>query len=134
MAVVTLIGLFGTLVLAAGIPCYLLAAFILRRRTSFFIALAMLCGYLGGATLLWNLLTPDWSLTISATFAASVNAAKYGHPAEHYAQGIVVGMAFGAALGAIAAGGVTAVLCRQKGVNAHGVTCRRVIEDPDSIR
>lgn len=119
MAVVAFIALFGTLVLVPGIPCYLLAALILHRRTSLFIAVAMLCGYLGGATLLWNLLTSHWSLPLSTTFAASVNAAKYGHPTEHYAQGIVVGMAFGAGLGAIAAGGVTAVLCRQKGVNAH---------------
>jgi hypothetical protein len=113
-----MIGLFGTLVLVPGIPCYLLAALIRRRRTSLFIAVAMLCGYVGGATLVWNLLTSDWRLSLSTTFAASVNAAKYGHPTEHYAQGIVVGMAFGAVLGALAAGGVTAVLCRQR-VNAH---------------
>ncbi len=79
----------------------------------------MLCGYIGGATLVWKLLTSQWSLSLSTTFTASVNAAKYGHPTEHYAQGIVVGMAFGAVLGAVAAGGVTAVLCRQKGVNAQ---------------
>jgi hypothetical protein len=114
-----MIGLFGTLVLVPGIPCYLLAALIRRRRISLFIAVAMLCGYVSGATLVWNLLTWDWSLSLSTTFAASVNAAKYGHPTEHYAQGIVVGMAFGAVVGAIAAGGVTAVFCRQKGVNAH---------------
>jgi hypothetical protein len=113
-----MIGLFGTLVLVPGIPCYLLAALIRRRRTSLFIAVAMLCGYVGGATLVWNLLTSDWRLSLSTTFAASVNAAKYGHPTEHYAEGIVVGMAFGAVLGALAAGGVTAVLCRQR-VNAH---------------
>jgi hypothetical protein len=112
------IALFGTLVLVPGIPCYLLAALIRRRRTSLFIAIAMLFGYAGGATLVWNLLTADWSLSLSTTFAASVNAAKYGHPTEHYAQGLVVGMAFGAVLGAVAAGGVTGVLCRQK-VNRH---------------
>jgi len=114
-----MIGLFGTLVLVPGIPCYLLAALIRRRRTSLFIAVAMLCGYVGGATLVWNLLTSDWSLSLSTTFAASVNAAKYGHPTEHYAQGIVIGMAFGAVLGAIAAGAVTGLLCRRKAVNAH---------------
>ena len=114
-----MIGLFGTLVLVPGIPCYLLAALIRRRRTSLFIAVAMLCGYVGGATLVWNLLTSDWSLSPSTTFAASVNAAKYGHPTEHYAQGIVIGMAFGAELGAIAAGAVTGLLCRRKAVNAH---------------
>ena len=114
-----MIGLFGTLVLVPGIPCYLLTALIRRRRTSLFVAGAMLCGYVGGATLAWSLVTSDWSLPLSTTFAASVNAAKYGHPTEHYAQGIVVGMAFAAVLGAFAAAGVSAVLLRQKGVNAH---------------
>jgi hypothetical protein len=119
VVVAYMIGLFGTLVLVPGIPCYLSAALIRRRRFSLFIAVGMLCGYGSGATLVWNLLTSDWSLSLSTTFAASVNAAKYGHPTEHYAQGIVIGMAFGAVLSAIAAGGVTAVFCRQKGVNAH---------------
>jgi hypothetical protein len=113
------IALFGTLFLVPGIPCYLLSAVIQRRRTSFFTAVAMLCGYLGGATLVWCLLPDDWTLSLSTTFAASVNAAKYGHPTEHYAQGILVGMAFAAVVGAIGAGGVTAFLFRQKGVNAH---------------
>ena len=113
-----IIGLFGTLFLVPGIPCYLLSAVIHRRRTSFFIAVAILCGYFGGATLVWNLVPSDWPLSLSTTFAASVNATKYGHPTEHYAEGIVVGMAFAAVVGAITAGGVTAFLFKQKRVNA----------------
>jgi hypothetical protein len=78
----------------------------------------MLCGYLGGAALVWNLVLSDWSLSLSTTFAASVNAAKYGHPTEHYAEGVLVGMTFAAVVGAITAGGVTAFLFKQKRVIA----------------
>ena len=114
-----IIGLFGTLFLVPGIPCYLLMVAIQRRRTSFFVAVALLCGYLGGATLVWNLIPSNWPLSLSKTFAASVNAAKYGHPTEHYAQGVVVGMAFAAVMGAIALGGLTAFLFKHSHVNAH---------------
>ena len=114
-----IIGLFGTLFLVPGIPCYLLVAAIQRRRTSFFVAVALLCGYLGGATLVWNLIPSNWPLSLSKTFAASVNAAKYGHPTEHYAQGIVACMAFAAVMGAIAVGGLTAFLFKHSHVNPH---------------
>jgi len=117
-----IIGLLGTLFLAPGIPCYLLMAAIQRRRTSFLVAVAMLCGYLGGGILVWNLIPSNWPLSLSKTFAASVNAAKYGHPTEHYAEGIVVGMAFAAVMGAIAVGGLTAFLFKHSHVNPTGST------------
>ena len=114
-----IIGLFGTLILAPGIPCYLLMAAIQRRRTSFFVAVAMLFGYLGGAALVWNLIPSNWPLSLSTTFAASVNAAKYGHPTEHYAEGILVGMAFAAVIGAFAVGGLTAFFFGRRHVSTH---------------
>jgi uncharacterized protein (DUF2062 family) len=45
-----------------------------------------------------------WALPLWTTLAASVNAAKYGHPVEHYAQGIVIGMMFGAVVAAVIGG------------------------------
>jgi hypothetical protein len=113
-----MVGLFGTLILIPGIPCYLVIAAIRRRRTSFLRAVAMLCGYLGGATLAWELVPSKWTLPLSTTFAASVDAAKYGHPTEHYAECILVAMALAAVVGAISAGGFAVLLSRRGHLHA----------------
>jgi hypothetical protein len=58
-------------------------------------------GCLTGVLFVWALLPRDWTLPFWTTLAASVNAAKYGHPVEHYAQGVVVAMMFFAVVGGI---------------------------------
>ena len=78
----------------------------------------MLCGYAGGAALIWNLRPSDWKLPLSETFAASVDAVKYGHPVEHYAEAILVWMMFASVAGAVVAGGVTTLLSRRLLKNA----------------
>jgi HAMP domain-containing protein len=48
------------------------------------------------------------------TFAASVNAERYGHPVEHYAQLTVIWLLFGAVVGAAVSGAAAAWLLRRQ--------------------
>jgi hypothetical protein len=73
---------------------------------------AILLGYIGGGTVAWSLVPPEWQMSFRETLAASVNAEKYGHPIEHYAQDIVVMTLFACAVGALIGGILAATTAR----------------------
>ena len=70
---------------------------------------AFVLGALASIFGIWHLVPSGWTLPFWTTLEASVNAKQYGHPVEHYAQGIVLMLIFGAALGG-GVGAATAVL------------------------
>ncbi len=112
------VGLLGTLILAPCIPFFLFTGALEWRRTrrlprQFLVALAMLCGFVGGAAVVWSAIPSEWTLPLWKTFEAAGNAAKYGHQTEHYAEIVVFLMITAAVLAAAAAGGVTAVAWRR---------------------
>jgi len=114
-----IIGLLGTLGLIAGGLTYIVVTLANRRLGPVLVPAGILCGYLAGALVVWTLVPGEWTLPFWTTLAATVNAAKYGHPVEHYAEGIVIGIMFGAVVGA-AIGGfsthITGRLLRQRRV------------------
>lgn len=98
------VAFLGTLSLAAGGLIYVVVALTDRRPARLLAVAAMLCGYVAGAMFVWNLVPGDWTLPFWTTLAATVDSDKYGHPIEHYAEGIVVWMMFGAVVGSVLAG------------------------------
>jgi hypothetical protein len=76
------------------------------------IGAAILLGYIGGGALAWSLTSPAWTLPFGETLTAAVNAKTYGHPTEHYAQGIVVMMLSACAAGALVSGTLAAATAR----------------------
>jgi hypothetical protein len=76
------------------------------------IGAAILLGYIGAGALVWSLTPPAWKLPFGETLTAAVNAKTYGHPTEHYAQGIVVMMLFACAAGALIGGALAAATAR----------------------
>jgi hypothetical protein len=104
---VYIIGLLGTLALAAGGLTYIVVAVTGRRRRSLRLPAAIASGFFVGALFVWMLVPRSWPLPLWTTLAAAGNAEKYGHPVEHSAEGIVVWMMFGAVVGA-AGGGIGA--------------------------
>jgi len=76
--------------------------------------LAMLCGCIGGGLFIWSVVPRTWSLPLWATFAASVNAEKYGHPVEHYAELTVEWILFGAVVGAVGGGVIAGWLLKRR--------------------
>jgi hypothetical protein len=80
------------------------------------LAAGILAGCLAGILFVWAVVPREWTLSFWTTIAAAGNAAKYGHPVEHYAEGIVVAMMFYAVVGAATGGFLThftGVLLRQ---------------------
>jgi hypothetical protein len=73
---------------------------------------AILLGYLAGGALAWAATPGAWRLSFPETMAASVNAIRYGHPVEHYAQGIIVMMLVAAQLGALLCGSLAGLFGR----------------------
>jgi hypothetical protein len=66
-------------------------------------AAATILGYTGGGALGWSFVPAAWPLSLGQTLTASVNARTYGHPTEHYAQGVVLMMLFSCAVGGLLA-------------------------------
>ena len=118
------VGLLGTFALVVGGLVYITIALADRRYPwSLRAPTGGLCGYVAGVLFVWTIVPRDWTLPFWTTLAASVNAAKYGHPVEHYAEGIVVAMMFCGVVGAAFGGTVTHIargLLRQRRVRqAH---------------
>ncbi len=101
---VWMIGLLGTLLLSVGGLTYVVVGLAGRRPCAVRVPAGMLCGYVAGALFVWTLVPRDWTLPFWTTLAATVNAAKYGHAVEHYAEGIVIWIVFGAVVGAVVGG------------------------------
>jgi hypothetical protein len=99
-----IIGLFGTLILIAGGLMYVVDTLINRRLGPVVVPAGILCGYIGGALFVWSLIPREWTLPFWTTLAAAGNAEKYGHPVEHYAEGIIIAMMFAAVVGAVIGG------------------------------
>jgi hypothetical protein len=62
--------------------------------TGFFIQGALLSAFL-----VWQLLPAEWNLPFWTTLKATVDAKKYGHAVEHYAEGVAMMMTFAAVFG-----------------------------------
>jgi hypothetical protein len=101
------IGLAGTFVLITAGLTYMVVSLTDGRPGPIRVPGGILCGFIGGGLFVWSLVPRAWSLPLSTTLAATVNAERYGHQVEHAAEGIVVWMLFGAVVGAVA-GGVAA--------------------------
>ena len=78
----------------------------LRRPRLPVIPAGMLGGFVTGAWTFWILTTREWPLSFWTTLQAAGDAETYGHPIEHFAESLLVGMLFigaaGAAVGAFA--------------------------------
>jgi multisubunit Na+/H+ antiporter MnhB subunit len=107
------VGLLGTFALVVGGLTSITVTLADRRcPCSLRVPTGILCGYIAGVLFVWILVPRDWTLSFWTTLAAAVNAAKYGHPVEHYAEGIVVAMMFCAVVGAVVGGSVTHIAGR----------------------
>lgn len=104
-----IVGLLGTMALLAGALTFVVAAVANRRLGPVLVPAGILCGYIAGGLLVWSLIPREWTLPFWTTLAATVDSEKYGHPVEHYAEGIVIGMMFGGVVGSFM-GGVSAHL------------------------
>jgi hypothetical protein len=82
--------------------------------TGCFIAGALASGYVA-----WQLVPSEWTLPFLTTLEAAVNADKYGHAVEHYAENVVVMITFAAMLGGAACAGAAALVIRIRGRLAH---------------
>ena len=105
--------------LIAGGLIYIVVTLANRRLGPVSVPAGILCGYIAGTLFVWFLIPSEWTLPFWTTLAATVNAEKYGHPVEHYAEGIVIGMMFGAVVGAAIGGFSTHIagtLVRQRRV------------------
>jgi hypothetical protein len=64
-------------------------------------------GALASGVVVWQLVPSEWTLPFWTTLKATVDAEKYGHAVEHYAEGVVMMMTFAAVIGgATCVGGV----------------------------
>jgi hypothetical protein len=70
----------------------------------FFILGALASGFVG-----WQLVPSEWTLSFWTTLEATVDAEKYGHAVEHYAEGVVMMMTLAAVLGGCACAGAAAL-------------------------
>src|SRR5690349_3206131 len=76
-------------ILLLGLAAALALASLFARRRRRLIGTAVVVGYLAGGSFAWLMLPRAWPLSFPQTLAASVDAATYGHPVEHYSQGVV---------------------------------------------
>jgi hypothetical protein len=58
-------------------------------------------GALASGFVVWQLVPSEWTLPFWTTLKATVDAEKYGHAVEHYAEGVVMMMTFAAVLGGV---------------------------------
>ena len=73
---------------------------------------AVLAGYMGGGALVWRLVPSGWHLSFWQTMAASVDAEKYGHTVEHYAECVVIMILCACMAGAAISGVLAAATAR----------------------
>ena len=73
---------------------------------------ATLVGCMAGGALVWSLLPSQWHLSFWETVSASVDAEKYGHPIEHYAQGTVIMILCACMAGGVITGALAAITAR----------------------
>jgi hypothetical protein len=73
---------------------------------------AVFIGYLAGGALAWLRVPSGWKPSLWETLVASVDAERYGHPIEHYAQGVVIMLLCACAAGAIVGGMFATVAAR----------------------
>ena len=127
------VGLLGTFALIVGGLMYIAVALKDHRLRSLPSFAGILCGYTAGVLFVGALVPHDWTLPFWTTLAAAGNAAKYGHPVEHYAEGIVAGMMFCGVVGAVIGGSVTHIagtLLRQRKVGQGPQTGDRLWSAP----
>ena len=103
-----------SLIFLIGLVAVLSLAFVLsdRRAIRLGIAAATLVGYIGGGALMWRLVPSNWRLPFWETLAASVDAEKYGHPVEHYAESVTVMILAGCVAAALVCGVTAAAVGR----------------------
>jgi ribose/xylose/arabinose/galactoside ABC-type transport system permease subunit len=78
-----------------------------KRGRGVLIAGLFVLGALASGAAVWQLVPSQWTLPFWTTLKATVDAEKYGHAVEHYAEGVVMMMTFAALIGGAAcAGGV----------------------------
>jgi hypothetical protein len=105
---VYLIAMIGGALFVTIIPIMLSSAVKHRRRTALVISSTMMTAFLAGGVLSWNLIPFHWDMPFWTTLKASVDSAKYGHPIEHKAEGILIWVLFVSVASAIIAGAVAA--------------------------
>jgi hypothetical protein len=66
-------------------------------------------GALASGFAIWQLVPSECTLPFWTTPKATVDAEKYGHAVEHYAEGVVMMMTFAALLGGAACAGAAAL-------------------------
>jgi hypothetical protein len=82
--------------------------------TAFFILGALASGFV-----VWQLIPPEWNLPFWTTLKATVDAEKYGHAVEHYAEGVVLAMTFAGVAGGATCAGLGALGIRVLRKSAH---------------
>lgn len=103
----------GYLIILAGflylalMPLAVADLLIERRWRDLAVAGSSIGGFLLAGVLSWFVLARGWTLSFATTLHASVDAATYGHPVEHYAESLLLGVLFFSLVGAVSAWIVT---------------------------
>lgn len=84
-----------------------------RHAYSVLVAGMFVAGAVGGSLVAWQFVPSDWTLRFQTTLKATVDAEKYGHALEHYAEGVVVMISSAALFGGSVSAAV-AVLCARR--------------------
>jgi hypothetical protein len=113
--IMLLTAFFGGLWFLFGMPvvvavCALKCRRIRKLTAGLLVSAVMLLAFYAGAILLWGVVVTMhyWNLPFLTMIHAAGNAEKYGHPIEHAAQGLLVGLLFWSTVTAVIAGIVTA--------------------------
>ncbi len=82
-----------------------------KWTTGLTVSVAMLLAFYAGAILLWRVIIAMryWTLPFLTMIHAAGNAEKYGHPIEHTAEGLLIGLLFWSSVAAVIAGIVTGI-------------------------
>ncbi|SPE41100.1 membrane hypothetical protein [Candidatus Sulfopaludibacter sp. SbA3] len=75
---------------------------------------SFILGALVSVLVVWRLVPSEWSLPFWTTLQAAVDAQKYGHPVEHYAEGFVLILLVAGALGGAVGAGVAALSAKPR--------------------
>jgi hypothetical protein len=78
--------------------------FFRRDRFIWLARCAVVAGFLAGGAIGWASVPAGWTASIWTTIDAAGNAAKYGHPFEHTAEGVLMYFFSAALLGELAFG------------------------------
>lgn len=99
--------------------CGLSYIFTRQRGRGALISALFVLGALGSGVLVWRLVPSDWTLPFWTTLKATVDVKTYGHPVEHYAEGIMTMITFAAVAGGIVCAALTAVGVKLLGKFRH---------------